>query len=155
MMLLSDKNLENRKSHDYLSNVISKSRLATTNPKPTPIPINTPFTAVKIIEEKYPKSSPILPKPCTNKKTTSMIKVIITERSIKDIIALNISFFFSILHRLSYQISRILTFLRSSIIKMGSWACCDLNASRWLPKPQGYQATPQAQRNCTLQMKKG
>ncbi len=24
------------------------------------------------------------------------------------------------------------------------WACCDLNASLWLPKPQGYQATPQA-----------
>ncbi len=28
---------------------------------------------------------------------------------------------------------------------MIQWACCDLNASRWLPKPQGYQATPQAQ----------
>ena len=29
---------------------------------------------------------------------------------------------------------------------MIQWACCDLNASLWLPKPQGYQATPQAQR---------
>ena len=24
------------------------------------------------------------------------------------------------------------------------WACPDLNRSQWLPKPQGYQATPQA-----------
>gem|GEM_PF-5266637 len=31
------------------------------------------------------------------------------------------------------------------ILKVMQWACCDLNASRWLPKPQGYQATPQAQ----------
>jgi hypothetical protein len=30
------------------------------------------------------------------------------------------------------------------VFKINQWACCDLNASLWLPKPQGYQATPQA-----------
>ncbi len=29
------------------------------------------------------------------------------------------------------------------------WVCCDLNASLWLPKPQGYQATPQTQISAT------
>lgn len=39
-------------------------------------------------------------------------------------------------------------------VKQIVWACCDLNASRWLPKPQGYQATPQAQRMFAEQKEK-
>ena len=89
--------LKEKKTSVYLSKiVISKSRFAITNPKPIPIPINTPFTAVTIIEEKYPKLIPIASKPCINRKITSIIKVIITARSIKDNIALITSFFFSI-----------------------------------------------------------
>jgi len=41
-------------------------------------------------------------------------------------------------------------FTRSEI----EWACCDLNASLWLPKPQGYQATPQARMVLHIKKKK-
>jgi hypothetical protein len=89
----------NKKTNNYLSNIASKSRLAITYPKPTPIPIDKPLTTVITYEEKYPKSIPIILRPCINKKAVTITKVIIIDRIIKEINVIRIIFFFSILHQ--------------------------------------------------------
>ena len=93
----SFKSFENKKTSNYLSNIVSKSRLAITYPKPTPIPIDKPLTTVYIDEEKYPKLIPIALRPCSIKRVVTITKVNIIARIIKEIIVVIMIFFLSIL----------------------------------------------------------
>ena len=86
-----------KKTSDYLSNIASKSRLAITYPKPAPIPIDKPLITVITYEVKNPKLIPILLRPCITKKVVNITKVVIIDRSIKEIIVVIIIFFLSIL----------------------------------------------------------